>query len=251
MTHTGIKHLQCLLCAKAYSSRKSLRHHLLNIHSVTTEHPDYKQCFYAMTPEEAGLNISERNKQSLLRPKTEPLSTDSDSEDKGSSSEADDSSDDPPVEQQGHLKSPILHSPSFSAVRTKAARKQLPFHVVADKRFNKPLKCRESFLKNSSRKIKKQVEDDYQFHSGKNEGQCQELTSSETSSEIDLLAHDASDSSSSESFKTYSVNSPRKKDKNTSNCIKQKKELTSTVSKVAFNLKSEHVKELNSLETKK
>nr|CAD7257415.1 unnamed protein product [Timema shepardi] len=57
MTHTGVKHMKCLLCDKAYSVRKSLRKHLLEKHNVGHDHPHYKRCFYAMSPEEAGLDI--------------------------------------------------------------------------------------------------------------------------------------------------------------------------------------------------
>lgn len=226
MTHTGIKHLQCLLCAKAYSSRKSLRHHLLHIHSVTTEHPDYKQCFYAMTPEEAGLNVSEGNrstKQSLLKPKPEPLSADSDSEDKGSSSEEDDGSDEPPhPEQQEPLNSSILRSPSFSAVRTKAARKQLPFNVVAtdkrtDKRIDKQSRGRGSPLKNNFEKMGKQVKVVSRNSVKSDIGQNASLIPSKVSSSTkDLVANDSSDFSSSGSLKTYS----RKKDQKPLQSIK-------------------------------
>ncbi|XP_047097344.1 uncharacterized protein LOC124711350 [Schistocerca piceifrons] len=59
MTHTGVKHMKCLLCEKAYSVRKSLRRHLLEKHQVSPEHPQYKNCFYAMSAAEAGLLIPE------------------------------------------------------------------------------------------------------------------------------------------------------------------------------------------------
>jgi hypothetical protein len=59
MTHTGVKHIKCLLCEKAYSVRKSLRRHLLEKHEVSPEHPQYKHCFYAMSAAEAGLHIPE------------------------------------------------------------------------------------------------------------------------------------------------------------------------------------------------
>ncbi|KAF4518556.1 hypothetical protein B566_EDAN004300 [Ephemera danica] len=55
MTHSGVKHMKCLLCEKAYSVRKSLRRHLLEKHEVSPEHPQYKHCFHAMSPEEAGI----------------------------------------------------------------------------------------------------------------------------------------------------------------------------------------------------
>ncbi|XP_071448956.1 uncharacterized protein [Hetaerina americana] len=57
MTHTGLKHMRCLLCDKAYSVRKSLRRHLLEKHHISPEHPHYKRCFHAMSPEEAGLPL--------------------------------------------------------------------------------------------------------------------------------------------------------------------------------------------------
>jgi len=59
MTHTGVKHIKCLLCEKAYSVRKSLRRHLLEKHEISPEHPQYKHCFYAMSAAEAGLHIPE------------------------------------------------------------------------------------------------------------------------------------------------------------------------------------------------
>jgi len=34
MTHSGVKHMKCLLCDKAYSVRKSLRRHLMEKHKV-------------------------------------------------------------------------------------------------------------------------------------------------------------------------------------------------------------------------
>ena len=142
MTHTGIKHLRCLLCTKAYSSRKSLRHHLLNVHSVTTEHPDYKHCFYAMTPEETGLKISKGHslsKQPILKPKSELLSADSDSDDRESSSDEGDGSDDASNVQHVPMNSSLLRSTSFPPIRTKAARKQLPFNVL-EKRVEIPSK---------------------------------------------------------------------------------------------------------------
>ncbi|XP_034236771.1 oocyte zinc finger protein XlCOF7.1-like [Thrips palmi] len=148
MTHSGIKHLRCLLCSKAYSSHKSLRHHLLNIHSVTNEHPDYKQCFYAMTPEEAGLNIPEGQsvlKQPFLRPKTEPLSDNSDLNSEENDSSSDDDEDNPIVSrpskltQQNLSHTSVLHSSSFPSIRTKAARKQLPFSVVISEKIGNKL----------------------------------------------------------------------------------------------------------------
>ncbi|CAB3379275.1 Hypothetical predicted protein [Cloeon dipterum] len=59
MTHSGVKHMKCLLCGKAYSVRKSLRRHLFEKHQIGPENPQYKQSFYTMSPEEAGLQVTD------------------------------------------------------------------------------------------------------------------------------------------------------------------------------------------------
>lgn len=151
MTHSTVKHLRCLLCSKAYASNRSLRRHLLSDHGITAEHPDFKQCFYVMTPEEAGVhfgaiqavrkqpqqkpkvNLGDQatTKQLLLRPKPEPFSTDSDTEDNEPLSECeDDITDDvPDLAHQETVTAGPLNS-SSCPIKTKAARKQLPFSVV-------------------------------------------------------------------------------------------------------------------------
>lgn len=108
-----------------------------------------------MTPEEAGLNIPEEQsllKQPFLRPKTEPLSdnSDLDSEENDSTSDGEENSNVNRLSKQTQQNTPnnaVLHL-SFPSVRTKAARKQLPFNlVVSDKKVVKlPSSCNSSLI---------------------------------------------------------------------------------------------------------
>lgn len=173
MTHSKVKHLRCLLCSKAYSAHKSLRSHLLSSHNITSNHPDYKQCYYSMTPEEAGVKISEvqrvtnqssrtnghisdkhaLTKPVLLRPKSEPVSSDCDSEDHRSQSDQEDEDRNEPIVHKDSVTTTVLIPPSFP-VKTKAAMKQLPFSVlVEEKKVGKSIRGGHSSLRKKLKPI--------------------------------------------------------------------------------------------------
>lgn len=208
MTHTRVKHLQCLLCTKAYSTRKSLRYHLLNIHNITTEHADYKQCFYAMTPEEAGLRIPEGeslSKQPLLRPKSEPLSADSDLEDNSLSSEDEEDDSEPPhLVQRDNLTTAFLQRSSYPTIRTKAAMKQLPFSVtMTEKKGSKPPKSRDC---EQGRKVVNQKQKNNQTRAETQVSHKEKLFSSCTLDDLSNSSSSSSEQSEPLSWKDFKSN---------------------------------------------
>lgn len=118
-----------------------------------------------MSPEEAGLNVPEGQsvlKQPFLRPKTEPLSDnsdlDSDENDTSSDNEEDSSTVNRPYKwtQKNPSNNPVLHPSSVPSIRTKAARKQLPFNVViTDRKVNKLISGCNSPLKSEGERTER------------------------------------------------------------------------------------------------
>lgn len=106
-----------------------------------------------MTPEEAGVKISEvqrvanqssrpsghvsdihaLTKQVLLRPKEEPVSSDGDSEDHRSQSDQEDEDRSEAIVHKDSVTATVFIPPSFP-VKTKAAMKQLPFSVLVEEK---------------------------------------------------------------------------------------------------------------------